>query len=298
MVVSLWGVLTIVFFVTRVLGDPASVLLPIGATLEQITTLRAELGLDRPVLTQYALFLGQVVLGDFGESYQHHRPALDVVLERMPATIALAFWSMLFGLALGIGTGLLAAFKRGTVAELAVLTFALLGQATPAFWFGIMVILFFSVQLGWLPTGGMGSWQSYVLPVFTLSIFVAANTARLLRSSVLDVLSEDYVRTARAKGLGPQTVVTWHVLRNALIPVLTMSGLLAGELLGGSVITETIFSWPGVGRLIVAAIENRDLPVIQAGVAVVSAMYLLTNFVVDVAYGILDPRIRTVRPAS
>lgn len=295
MLVAVWGVVTIVFLVTRVLGDPVSLLLPVGTAPEHLARLRSDLGLDQPLYVQYADFLWNAFHGDFGMSYQHHRPAMEVVLERMPATISLAFWSLVFGIILGAVAGLVAALKRGTFAELAVLTFALVGQATPAFWFGIMLILFFSVQLGWLPTGGTGDWQHFVLPTFALAIFIGANTARLFRSSLLDVFSEDYVRTARAKGLLPRTILAWHVVRNALIPVTTMVGLLAGELLGGSVVTETIFSWPGVGRLIIQAVENRDFPVIQAGVAVVSTLFLLVNLLVDVLYGVLDPRIRFAR---
>jgi len=292
---SIWGVVTIVFFVTRVLGDPAALLLPIGASPEEIDTLRRSLGLDDPLLTQYLHFLGQVLTGDFGYSYQHGRPAMDVVLERMPATTLLASTSIVLGLIIGAVAGTIAALKRGTLAELVVMGIALLGQATPVFWLGIMLILFFSVNLGWLPTGGTGSLLHLVLPAFTLAVFVSASIARLLRSSILDILKEDYVRTARAKGLMPTTIFCWHIARNALIPVTTMTAILAGELLGGSVVTETVFSWPGVGRLIIQAIETKDFPVIQAGIAVIATIFVLINFAVDLLYGVLDPRIRLAR---
>ena len=293
--VAIWGAVTIVFFVTRILGDPASLLLPLGSPPEQIARLRTELGLDRPLLVQYFDFLWHVVRGDFGQSFQHGRPAAEVVLERMPATGLLAGLAILFGLMIGGSLGLVAAIWRGTLVELMVMIGALIGQATPLFWLGLMLILFFAVDLGWLPTGGYGSAAHVVLPALCLSVFVAAGVARLFRSSVIDVLGEDHVRTARAKGLTPSTVLTWHVVRNALIPVVTLTGIIAGELLGGSVVTETVFSWPGVGRLIVQAIEVRDFPVVQAGITMVAAIFVLITLGVDLLYGVLDPRIRTGR---
>ena len=291
--IAVWGVVTIVFFVTRLIGDPVALLVPVGATAAQMDAISHALGLDQPLWQQYATFLGHVLEGDFGTSFQFGRPAAAVVLERMPATIQLAAAAIILGLAVGGGAGVVAALKRGTVAELAVMTIALLGQATPVFWLGIMLILTFAVELHWLPTGGYGSVWNLVLPALTLAVFVTASIARLLRSSMLDVLREDYVRTARSKGLLPHTVLLWHVVRNALIPVLTMVGILVGELLGGSVVTETVFSWPGVGRLTVQAIESKDFPVVQAAVALIAFTYVGTNFVVDLLYAVLDPRIRS-----
>lgn len=290
--VAVWGVVTIVFFVTRLIGDPVALLLPVGATAEQMNELSAQLGLDQPIWRQYATFVGDVLRGDFGRSFSFGTPAAGVVLERMPATIQLAAAAIVLGTIIGAGAGAVAALKRGTAAELAVMTLALLGQATPVFWLGIMFILVFAVDLRWFPTGGYGTLAHLVLPAVTLAVFVSASIARLLRSSMLDVLKEDYVRTARSKGLMPRTVFVWHVVRNALIPVITMIGILVGELLGGSVVTETVFGWPGVGRLIVQAIEAKDFPVIQAGVALVAFIYVVTNFVVDLLYAVLDPRIR------
>lgn len=290
--VAVWGVVTIVFFVTRLIGDPVALLVPVGATTEQMNELSHALGLDQPLLQQYVAFLGQVLHGDFGRSFQFGRPAVDVVLERMPATIQLAAAAIVLGVAIGAGAGAVAALKRGTLAELAVMTVALLGQATPVFWLGIMLILAFAVDLHWLPTGGYGSVRNLVLPAITLAVFVSASIARLLRSSMLDVLGEDHVRTARSKGLMPSTVLLWHVVRNALIPVVTMIGILIGELLGGSVVTETVFAWPGVGRLAVQAIESKDFPVVQAAVALIAFTYIGTNFAVDLLYAALDPRIR------
>jgi peptide/nickel transport system permease protein len=290
--VAIWGVVTIVFFVTRFLGDPVALLLPVGASPEQMQALTAELGLDQPIWRQYITFLAQALTGDFGQSFQFGRPAIGVVLERMPATIQLALTAIALGVLIGGTAGAIAAMRRGSVAEFVVMTLALLGQATPVFWLGIMLILLFAVDLGWLPTGGYGSPANLVLPALTLAVFVSASIARLFRSSMLDVLKEDYVRTARAKGLMPATVFTWHVARNALIPVVTMIGILTGELLGGSVVTETVFAWPGVGRLIVQAIETKDFPVIQAGVALIAAIYVATNLIVDLLYALLDPRIK------
>ncbi|APZ52909.1 ABC transporter permease [Salipiger abyssi] len=292
---AVWGVVTIVFFVTRILGDPAALLLPIGATEADIQALRAQLGLDQPMILQYGQFLLNAVQGDFGTSFQHGRDAMQVVLERLPATAQLAFTSIFLGLIIGAIAGSIAALKRGKAIELVVMAVALLGQATPVFWLGIMLILFFAVNLGWLPTGGYGTWAHLVLPAFTLAVFVSASIARLLRSSMLDILKEDYIRTAKAKGLLRHTVFFWHVARNALIPVVTMTAILTGELLGGSVVTETVFSWPGIGRLIIQAIEAKDFPVIQAGITLIATIFVLINFLVDLLYGVLDPRIRANR---
>lgn len=289
---AIWGVVTIVFFVSRVLGDPAVLLVPVGASQQDIDTIRSALGLDRPIFEQYIVSLFSMLRGDFGMSFQQGRPAMDIVLERMPDTALLAGTALLFGSIIGAVCGAIAALKRGTVAEFIVMVAALLGQATPVFWLGIMLILIFAVDLGWLPTGGAGTWAHLVLPGLTLSVFVSASIARLLRSSLLDIMREDYVRTARAKGLLPRTVFFWHIARNALIPVVTMVGIIAGELLGGSVVIETVFAWPGVGRVIMQAIQNQDFPVIQAGVALIAAIFIVVNLLVDLLYGVLDPRIR------
>jgi len=292
---AIWCVVTIIFCVTRVLGDPAALLLPIGASAEEIDALSAQLGLTQPLLVQYFQFLGNVLLGDFGISYQHGRPAMTVVLERLPATATLALTAIFFGVVFGATAGAIAALNRGKLIELVVMGLALLGQATPVFWLGIMLILLFAVDLGWLPTGGYGTPAHLILPAFTLAVFVSASVARLLRSSIYDILKEDYVRTARAKGLTRPVVFFWHIARNALIPVVTMTAILTGELLGGSVVTETVFSWPGIGRLIIQAIEVRDFPIIQAGITLIAAIFVLINFLVDLLYGVLDPRIRMAR---
>jgi peptide/nickel transport system permease protein len=293
--IAIWGVVTIVFVVSRLLGDPAVLLLPIGASEQQLQELRIALGLDQPLLQQYLTFLGNMLTGDFGQSFQFGRPALQVVLERLPATALLAGCALMIGVTVGVVAGAVAAIYRGSAIEALVLLVALLGQATPSFWLGIMLILFFAVQLGWLPTGGFGQWQNIILPSLTLATFVSASIARLLRSSMLDVLRDDYVRTARAKGLMPATILLWHVGRNSLIPVVTMIGILAGELLGGAAVTETVFAWPGVGRLIVQAIETKDFPVVQTGVAMVATIFVVINLLIDLLYTLIDPRIRHAR---
>lgn len=293
--IAILGVVTIVFVISRLLGDPAILLLPVGATEEQLASLRAGLGLDRPIFEQYITYLAGVARGDFGQSFQFMRPALSVVLERMPATMALAASALTIGILFGGLAGSLAALYRGTVIEAGVMLLALLGQATPVFWLGLILILIFAVDLGWLPTGGFNDATSLILPALTLGVFTTASIARLLRSDLLDVMKDDHVRTARAKGLLPGTVFVWHMARNSLIPVVTMVGILAGELLGGSVVTETIFSWPGVGRLIVQAMEAKDFPVVQAGVLVIATTFVCINILVDLVYGLLDPRIRRAR---
>ncbi|MFC7400625.1 ABC transporter permease [Chelatococcus sp. GCM10030263] len=290
--IAIWGVVTIVFVVSRLLGDPAVLLLPIGASQAQLQELRVQLGLDQPLAVQYLTFLADLLHGDFGQSFQFSRPALEVVLERLPATALLAVTALVIGIAVGGIAGALAAIYRGSILEAAVMCIALLGQATPSFWLAIMLILVFAVDLGWLPTGGYGTWQHLVLPAVTLACFTTASIARLLRSSMLDVLREDYIRTAQAKGLMPRSIYIRHVIRNSLIPVVTMVGILAGELLGGAAVTETVFGWPGVGRVIVQAIETKDFPVVQAGVAIVATIFVAVNLLVDGLYAVLDPRIR------
>lgn len=289
---SVFGVFTIVFFVSRLGGDPALLLLPIGASDAQLAEFRRAAGLDLPLMVQYFRFLSAAVTGNFGQSLQQLQPAVNIILERMPATVQLAATGLLLGIILGGTTGFIAAKCKGTIAETAAMILALLGQATPTFWLGLMLIMVFSVHLGWLPTGGRGGISHLVLPALTLATFTAASIARLLRSRMIDIMREDYVRTAWAKGLKPRTVFLRHIVRNALIPVVTMIGLLAGELLGGAVIVETIFAWPGVGRVIIQAIQTNDFPVVQAGVTMIALTYVVINLLVDLTYGALDPRIR------
>jgi len=293
--VAVWGVATIVFVASRLSGDPAVLMLPIGATEQQLAEFRTLMGFDRPIAVQYLDFLLAALQGDFGTSFQHHRPAFDVVLERLPYTALLATTALVLGTLLGALGGFVAALKPGSLVEVLAMGIALLGQATPVFWLGIMLVLLFSVQLGWLPTSGAGSLAHLVLPAVTLAAFTSAAIARLLRSSMLEVLRQDYVRTAWAKGLRPRLVLLRHAARNALIPVITMLGILAGELLGGAVVIETIFAWPGVGRVIYQAIESKDFTVLQAGITLVALIFVLVNLGVDLLYAVLDPRIRLAR---
>jgi len=294
-VFAVWGVVTAIFFIVRLSGDPAVLMLPVGSTAQQLDEFRHAMGLDQPIYIQYLDYLARITVGDLGESYRYGRDAFAVVLERMPATIELALISLALGALIGGVTGFVAARFPGSIFEFFAMLLALIGQATPVYWLGIMLILFFCVHLGWLPSGGRGELANLVLPAVTLATFVSANVARLFRSSMLEVLKEDYVRTAWSKGLPSRVVFFVHAARNALIPVVTMLGLLTGTLLGGSVVTETIFAWPGVGRLIVQAIGANDFPVVQAGVTVIAITFVGVNLLVDLLYAVLDPRIRLDR---
>jgi len=289
---AVWGAVSIVFVATRMIGDPTVLLLPIGAGPEQLAALSSALGLDQSLLLQYGRFLLSALHGDFGISFIHTRPALELVLERLPTTAALTVTALSIGLVLGLGIGLLGALARPPGVRALAMGLAAMGQATPAFWLGMIFILLFSVHLGWLPTGGNDSLLHILLPAMTLAAAIAASVARLLRSSVLDVLAQDHVRTARAKGLHPMTILFWHVLRNALLPVLTLTGILTGELLGGAIVVETVFAWPGIGRLLIQAIAGRDFPVVQAAVVVIALIWVTLNILVDLGHGVLDPRVR------
>jgi peptide/nickel transport system permease protein len=241
---------------------------------------------------QYARFMGGAVRGDFGESLRYRRDAFGLVLERLPATLQLAASALALTLVVAVPLGIVTAVRRDSWLDHLGTLATVLGQATPGFWLGLMLIYLFAVQLRWLPTGGMGGLAHLVMPSIVLAAFFAARVARLTRSAVLDILGEDYIRTARAKGLGEPGVVGKHTLRNSAIPIVTLVGLEAGQLIGGAVITETIFAWPGLGRLTVQALLNRDFPVVLAAVSVTSVVYTLLNLLVDLAYGWLDPRVR------
>ncbi len=250
------------------------------------------MGFDDPMAVQYLRFLRGALRGDFGESVRHGEPAMGLVVERLPATFELAGAGLLLALCLAIPTGIVSAVRRNTAVDYVSTVLALLGQAMPTFWLGIMLILLFSVRLSWLPSSGRGDLEHLILPAITLGLFTTARITRLTRSGMLEVLGQDYIRTARAKGMSEPPVVWKHALKNASIPIVTIVGIELGTLLGGSVITETIFAWPGVGRLSVQAIFNRDYPVVQAAVFLLAATFVLVNFLVDVLYTYLDPRIR------
>ena len=291
--VTLLGVSVLVFVILRVLpGDPARMLLPDGAPESAVAELNRQLGLREPFIVQYGLFLESVARGDFGQSFQYRAPALRVVLERLPATIQLTLAAMLITIAAGVSLGIFTAVRRGTRYDVAGTIVAVLGQSLPNFWLGIMLILLFGVALRWLPTSGFSGWTSLVLPAITLAAFPMALVARLTRSSMLEILHRDYIRTGRAKGLAEGNVVFRHALRNAAIPVLTVIGLQIGALLGGAVITESVFAWPGMGKLIVDAIFFRDFPVVQTVLILSATVFVVINLAVDLLYTVIDPRIR------
>jgi peptide/nickel transport system permease protein len=267
-------------------------LLPDGAPESAVAELNRQLGLREPFIVQYGLFLKSVAHGDFGQSFQYRAPALRVVLERLPATIQLTLAAMLITIAAGVSLGIFTAVRRGTRYDVAGTIVAVLGQSLPNFWLGIMLILLFGVALRWLPTSGFSGWTSLVLPAVTLAAFPMALVARLTRSSMLEILHRDYIRTGRAKGLAEGNVVFRHALRNAAIPVLTVIGLQIGALLGGAVITESVFAWPGMGKLIVDAIFFRDFPVVQTVLILSATVFVVINLVVDLLYTVIDPRIR------
>jgi ABC-type dipeptide/oligopeptide/nickel transport system permease component len=290
--VALWLVSTVVFVVMRLSGDPTPLLLPPDAPQSEIFRLRKELGLDRSLPVQYAVFLGNLVRGDFGQSIRFKGPALAIVTERLPATLELGLTSFGLAILIAIPIGLLSAVYRNTMLDHAAMGLALVGQSAPTFFLGILFILLISVNAGLLPTSGRGDWRHLVLPAVTLGLFGMASVARITRSSMLEVLRADYIRTARAKGLAETLVIAKHTLKNAAIPIVTITGLHFGSLLAGAVVTETVFAWPGIGRLAIQSIYNRDYPVVQCVVLLSAALFVVVNLAIDALYGLLDPRIR------
>ena len=284
--------LTAVFAMVRLSGDPVLLFMPMDIQAKDVNEFRQRLGFNDPMPVQYARFIESAVRGDFGESLRYKQDALGLVLERLPATLRLAVAALLLTFCVAVPVGVLSAVRRGSLWDFLGMGGAVLGQAVPGFWLGLMMIYLFSVRLGWLPTGGTGGPLHFVMPCVVLASFYAARMARLTRSSVLDTLNEEFVLTARAKGLAERVVIAKHALKNSAIPIVTLAGLDTGQLLGGAVITETIFAWPGLGRLTVQALLNRDFPVVLAAVFIFSVTYTLINFVVDLLYGWLDPRTR------
>jgi len=286
------GVSMLVFVLVRVIpGDPARIMLSESASDEQVSQMRHILGLDQPLPVQYVVFVRQALAGDLGTSLFYGEPTLKVVADHLPATLLLGATSLVLALVIAVPVGVLSAVRRDSVWDFAGMGLAIVGQSVPAFWLGLMLVLVFSVFLGWLPSSGFGSPLHLVLPSVTLGAFICALSTRLIRSGLLEVLHEDYVRTARAKGLTERAVLSRHALRNTLIPLVTILGLQLGSLLGGAVITETVFAWPGVGTLIFTAINARDYPLIQASVLLLSLVFVLINLGVDLVYAYLDPRI-------
>ncbi len=286
------GISLIVFITIRLTGDPVMMLLRDGnPSQEDIAEMRRLLDLDKPLPVQYLWFVGKAVTGDFGRSFHYSTPALPLVLERMPATILLTLSSMLVALVVAFPLGIISAVARGRLLDLGVRFFSLIGVSMPNFWLGIILIIIFGVRLRWLPVSGNETFAHLVLPSIALGLSLSGSLTRILRSSMLDVLSADYIRTAQAKGLSRRTTLIGHALRNAMIPVLTILGLQLGLLLGGAVIVENVFSWPGVGRLVVNSIGTRDYPVVQAAVLLLAVILLVANFLVDLLYTVVDPRI-------
>ena len=290
--IVLLGISVVVFVILHLTGDPTLLMLPPDVTAEEVARFRKAMGFDDPLPVQYWRFLRGVLRGNFGNSLRHDEPALGLVFERMPATLELTLVALGVAMLLAIPAGIVSAVFRNTALDYVSTVVALIGQAMPTFWLGIMLILVFAVGFQILPSSGRGGLMHLLLPALTLGLFTAARTMRLTRSALLEVLGQDYVRTARAKGVAERGVVWKHALRNASIPIITIVGLELGTLLGGAVITETIFAWPGVGRLSVQAIYNRDYPLVQASVFVLASIFVVVNLAVDLVYTYLDPRIR------
>jgi peptide/nickel transport system permease protein len=290
---ALWLVLTMVFLLIHIVpGDPVQQMLGDGARAEDLQQLRRALGLDRPLHVQYGKYLFGLFRGDWGTSFRFQLPVRRVVLERFPATLELAAISLLVCIAVGVPAGVLAAHRRGSPADRAVGVFTLFGLSVPNFALGPLLVLIFSVQLGWFPVSGRGTLLHLVLPAVTLGAALAAILTRMVRTAMMEELSSDYVRTARAKGLPESAVLFRHAFRNALIPIVTILGLQFGTLLAGAIVTETIFAWPGVGRLTVQAIQSRDYPLLQGCILLIAFSYILVNLLTDLIYALADPRIR------
>lgn len=289
---TLLGASLFVFALVYLTGDPVLLLLPPDASEAQVAAMRTQLGFDASLPTQYLRFLGGALTGDLGESFRFREPALALVLQRLPATLELTVYSVLLAIVVGLPLGIVAAIRANSLADRAIRFMFFVFQGIPPFFLGLVLMVVFAVQLGVLPSAGRGGFSHLVMPVITIALFLVASIARLTRNGMVRELSSDYVRTARAKGLPRRSVLYKHAVRNTLIPVVTMIGLQFGHLIGGAVVTETIFAWPGVGRLVVDAVYNRDFPIIQAAMLVIVAVFIFINLLVDVTYGLLDPRIR------
>lgn len=290
--IVIWGISLITFSLLHLFRDPTLILLPPEATKEDVALLRKEMGLDKPIYIRYFKFLGGMVQGDFGKSFVAQKPALGLVLERMPMTLWLAASGLLLAVIISIPLGVLAAVRRNQIQDHSASVLAVLGQAMPLFWLDIMLIIIFAVKLRLLPASGAGSFKHIILPATGIAVSLLPILMRLTRSRMIEILSQDYIRTARAKGLGERAVLFRHALRNALIPVITILGFQFGMLLGGAVITETIFAWPGVASLVVESIFNSDFPVVQAAVAVFALLIVLANLFTDIVIAWLDPKVR------
>jgi peptide/nickel transport system permease protein len=292
-VVAVIGISLLAFAILHVLGDPVLLLLPQNAGKAEFERYRHLLGLDQPLYVQYWKFASSAVLGDFGKSWYADTPAFRLVLERMPPTIYLTVAGLFVALLIALPLGIVAALRRHSWVDSLCTAVAVAGQATPLFWLGIMLIIVFAVRLKALPASGYGSWQHFLLPSFCLGAALAPITMRLVRSGVIEIMNMEFIKTARAKGVAEFTVVVKHAFRNACIPVVTVLGLQFGQLLGGVIITETVFAWPGVATLTVESIRNQDFPVVQCAVILLALLIVSVNLIVDLIVGLIDPRIRT-----
>jgi peptide/nickel transport system permease protein len=290
--VSLLALVTIVFGVTRLTGDPATTLLPVEATREEVATLRALYGLDRPLVVQYALFLRHAAAGDLGMAFYWNRPVTELLWLRLPASLELTAAAMVLGVGLAVPLGVYAAVGRGGWRDLAIRVLAVAGSSAPAFWVGLVLIQLFAVWLRVLPPGGREGVTTLLMPAVTLALLVSASIVRLMRSTMLEVLDSEYIKFARIKGLPERRVIWRHAVRNALLPVVTYSAVVFATLLGGAVVTETVFAWPGLGRLLIQAVAYRDFPVIQGAVLLLGSVFIVGNLLVDLLYAYLNPRIR------
>lgn len=289
----IFGVLLLTFLLIHLVpGDPVDVMLGESANMADRAALRADLGLNQPMIQQFGHYVAKLIQGDLGQSIHTHTPIIELIKARYPATVKLALLSLLIGIVIGVPLGVFAALKAGHWQDFVVTIVSVRLSAMPAFWLGPVLMLIFAVWLGWLPVSGMDTGTSIILPAITLGFGLSAILTRMTRTSLLEVLNDDYIRTARAKGLSEQTVILRHALRAALLPIITIVGLQMGSLLAGTVITETIFSWDGIGRLLVESIEKRDYPVTQACVLIVALSYVLVNLFTDILYRLADPRVR------
>jgi peptide/nickel transport system permease protein len=286
------GVSALVFFALFLTGDPAALMMSPDASVAEIDAFRKAMGFDDPIWLQYLRFLGNLFQGDLGLSLRYQQPATALLFDRLPATGVLALSALVWSSIIGIILGVISAVRKNSGLDFVIRVIALLGQAVPVFWLALLMILLFSLKLRWLPSSGMGGVQHLVMPSLALGAYYVSAMTRLVRASLIEVLGQNYIRTARAKGLSQWRIVVRHGLRNALIPVITVQGMYFAALLGGALVTEIVFAWPGIGRLAVEAIQNRDFPVVQAVVLFTAAVFVIANFLVDIAYTWLNPRIR------
>ncbi|MBT3190086.1 MAG: ABC transporter permease [Anaerolineae bacterium] len=288
----LFGVLLLVFIMVRVTGDPAALMMPREASPEDVEAFREKMGFNDPTLVQFSRFISGAITGDFGDSLHFKTPAMPMVVDRLPATVQLALTGLLFAVIVGIPLGLVGGFNPGSPVDNLGRLFALLGQSVPNFWLALIMILYFGVRLRWFPTFGRDEWKSVIMPAFVLGLPVMGQVVRLTRSAVLEIRGEDFIRTAHSKGLMPKTIYIKHVLRNVAIPLVSVIGIQFGYMLGGSIYIEFIFSWPGMGQLLQQSIGWRDFPLVQALAVFTSAIVLMINLLTDMAYAVIDPRIR------